>query len=299
MLIVEVAAAIIATRSTEANRRLASAGLLGRPLLRLAPGEAVAQLEPGDVALARLDVRPTLDGVEDGLDDLRLLEDRGVLVLNRPHALLAAHDKLLTARLLEGARLPHPRTYHVTDAGVLGSLEPPLVIKPRFGSWGRDVELCTDSNAVARCLDRCRHRTWFRRHGAIAQELVRPCGRDLRVLVAGRRVIGAVERIAPPGEWRTNVALGAFRRPIDPPAEASLLALAAADVIGGDLVGVDLLPDRGRLVLLEANGAVEFNREYFVRGDVFGAAAAALDDAVRARRAYARTEALLARAAFL
>ena len=65
-------------------------------------------------------------------------------VLNGPEGLLAAHDKLQTARALERAGLPHPATRHVTDLSELSALELPLVLKPRFGSWGRDVVLCLD-----------------------------------------------------------------------------------------------------------------------------------------------------------
>ena len=71
------------------------------------------------------------------------LESAGVRVLNQPEALLAAHDKLLTAERLVAAGIPAP----VDDV----TLEPgqpvpecpfPCVVKPRFGSWGQDVYLC-------------------------------------------------------------------------------------------------------------------------------------------------------------
>jgi glutathione synthase/RimK-type ligase-like ATP-grasp enzyme len=92
-------------------------------------------------------------------------------------------------------------------------------------------------------------------------------------------VIGAVERIALPGEWRTNVALGAARRPAEPPADACGLATAAIAALGADLAGVDLarLPD-GRWTVLEVNGAVDFTRLYRRESDVFEAAVEALLD---------------------
>ncbi len=50
---------------------------------------------------------------------------------------------------------------------------------------------------------------------------------------------------------------------MDPPAAACLLALNAADSVGADLVGVDLLPDGdGGWVVLELNGAADFTSDY-------------------------------------
>ena len=105
-------------------------------------------LQPGAVALGRLDVVDGLDGVEDGLWALGSLAARGVVVLNRAGALLAAHDKLLTAKVLQRAGLPHPRTRILHPGGHVPDWEGPVVVKPRFGSWGRDVELCERRDLV-------------------------------------------------------------------------------------------------------------------------------------------------------
>ena len=67
-------------------------------------------------------------------------------------------------------------------------------------------------------------------------------------------------------------------RPADVPPEARSLAVAAAAAVGADLVGVDLLPlDGERYVVLELNGAVDFDESYSLDGgDVFVEAARAL-----------------------
>jgi [lysine-biosynthesis-protein LysW]---L-2-aminoadipate ligase len=270
--------ALVAHRETETNLRLVEAMPAGVEAEVLRPTEALVRLGADDAALTRLDVLPTLDGFERGAWEIARLEAEGAVVLNRLRALLAMHDKLLTARILSGAGIPHPRTRHVSH-GVPDSLEPPFVLKPRFGSWGRDVHLCRTRAAARNCLDELSTRVWFRRHGVLAQELIPPMGHDLRVVVAGGCVIGAVERVATPGEWRTNVALGGTRRPASPPLAARELALAAAAAVGADLVGIDLLPTReGGWVVLELNGAVEFNDQYSLDRDVFAAAAEALAD---------------------
>jgi RimK family alpha-L-glutamate ligase len=191
-------------------------------------------------------------------------------MLNAPLALMLAHDKLATASALTAAALPHPRTRAVVDADAPSPLPFPLVLKPRYGSWGRDVVLCADEAAYRRALSTLRTRPWFTTTGAVAQELVPPLAHDLRFVVAAGDVIGAVKRVAAPGEWRTNVALGATRHPVDPSPAACELAIASAAAIGADLVGVDLLPvGPGRYVVLELNGAVDFSPVYAPRGEVF------------------------------
>jgi RimK family alpha-L-glutamate ligase len=260
--------AIVASNVNSTNRGLLeAAATLGLDALVVSPERAARQLRTGDIALGRLDVLPTLTGLEPGLETLRSLEERGVLVLNRAGALVAAHDKLMTALRLAARGLPHPRTAYVGTAAdpAFGF---PVVVKPRFGSWGRDVALCRDDAALERHLSRLRRRAWFRRHGVLVQELIRPQGFDLRIVVAAGEIVGSVKRVAAPGEWRTNIALGGRRTAVDPPPQARLIALGAAAALGTDLVGVDLLPDGdGGWVVLELNGAADFTPEYSLPGE--------------------------------
>lgn len=226
----------------------------------MSPGDARRRLGPGDVALARLDVTPTLDDVEPGVDDLAALEDHGVRVLNRPDSLLAAHDKWQTAQRLADAGVAHPGTAHVTSLDDIRSLTPPFVLKPRFGSWGWDVIRCLHREDVGRAAAILRERAWFRRDGVLVQELVPPRGVDLRVIVAGDRVVGAERRHAAPGEWRTNEAPGGRPVHADPTESEGALAIAATRAIGADFVGVDLLPlPEGGYTVIEVNSALDFN----------------------------------------
>ena len=269
--------AVVAHRRSATNTALLRAARgLGLDAELHAPRRALTLLEPGDVALARLDVREGLDGIERGTGELERLAAGGVDVRNPPGALVVAHDKLLTARTLRLAGLPHPHTTLISPALPVAVPELPLVLKPRFGSWGRDVELCSTADELDVALVRLQAKPRFREHGALAQELVEPRGWDLRVIVAGGRVVGAARRIAPSGEWRTNAALGAEVVPAEAPPLARSLALAAAGAGRGDLFGIDLLPTRNGFVVLELNGAVDFRPLYLTSGDVFSAAVAAL-----------------------
>jgi RimK family alpha-L-glutamate ligase len=286
--------ALIACRPSPTNDALARVRFDGGAWEPMTPQEALHALRPGDAALGRLDVLPTLDGMDDGLWALGALAARGVLVMNDPASLLGAHDKLLTARLLRRHGVPHPLTSHVRNGRGAPLIERPVVLKPRFGSWGREVYRCEDDASFLEALAQVRHSGWYRRHGALIQELVPPQGYDLRVLVAAGRVVGAAFRVAAPGEWRTNIALGGVRRPVtEPPREAGDLAIEAARASGGTLTGVDLLPDgQGGWVVVELNGAVEFTHEYAPWSDVFAETAAVLAEVARERREAGRTVAL-------
>jgi RimK family alpha-L-glutamate ligase len=269
--------AVVAHRRSATNVALVDAARAqGLEAEILAPPRALTLLEPGDVALARLDIREGLDGIERGTGELERLAAGGVDVRNPPDALVVAHDKLLTARTLRLAGLPHPHTTLISPALPAAVPELPLVLKPRFGSWGRDVELCVTADELEAALVRLPAKPWFREHGALAQELVEPRGWDLRVIVAGGRIVGAARRIAPSGEWRTNAALGAEVVPAEAPPLARSLALAAARAGHGDLFGIDLLPTQNGYVVLELNGAVDFRPPYLTQGDVFAEAVAAL-----------------------
>ena len=194
------------------------------------------------------------------------MERAGFTVLNGARALLGCHDKWRTAELLERAHLPHPRTALLRHGG-RALVDPPLVVKPRFGSWGVDVERCRTLGELELCLVRAAAKPWFRRHGALLQELVPSEGVDLRIVIARGQIVGAIERVARKGEWRTNTSLGGTRRPVDPSAEACALALAAARAVEGDLVGGDLLPlETGGYSVIELNGAVDFTAEYGLGG---------------------------------
>ena len=274
-------ALLLAGRLTPTNVALLDAAReLGTDAVLLPPELAASRARPGDVVLPRLDVLPTLDGIEPGLSLLDGLARRGVRVVNGSGTIVAAHDKLATALRLAAAGVPHPRTAQVGQEETDRRRRPafPVVVKPRFGSWGRDVHRCRSENELRTLLAQLARRTWFERQGALVQELVPPRGHDLRVLVAAGGVVGAVRRVAAPGEWRTNVALGGHREPVVPPPEARALAIAAARAVGAGFLGIDLLPSDGGWIVLELNGCVDFTHEYgLFGGDPFVEVVSALE----------------------
>jgi RimK family alpha-L-glutamate ligase len=255
---------LIAGQVTPTNVALYDACSGGDVRTRLLPPDIAARrADVDDVVLARLDVLPTLDGIEQGLDALEALSERGVRVLNTSTFLSIAHDKYATSVALAAAALPHPRTTRA-EPGKAPDLDfdPPYVVKPRFGSWGQSLYRCETGRALRRTLERLRGWRWFERGGAVVQEYVPNDGVDLRVIVAGGKVIGAIKRRAAPGEWRTNVSLGASRTRAVPDLAAQALAVSAAAAVDGDLIGVDLAPTQDGVAILEIDGCPDFTPDY-------------------------------------
>ena len=207
-----------------------------------------------DVVLARIIPGGSLEQIIFRVDALHWIENRGVLVVNSPHAIERSVDKFYTTALLRDAGLPSPETVvceHVSDAMTAIRRMGDVVIKPIFGSLGHGMVRVSDPDValrVIRSLDQTRPVFYVQRaidHG----------GRDIRVFVVGGRVLGAIERRAPDGDWRTNVARGGSAHPFDLPSSWAELAVHAAAVIGADYAGVDLLPSRdGHVYVLEVNG---------------------------------------------
>jgi RimK family alpha-L-glutamate ligase len=92
--------------------------------------------------------------------------------------------------------------------------------------------------------------------------------RDLRVYVVGEQIVGAMNRFAPEGEWRTNVALGGAVEDMtdELPRAARETALYASEVIGLDYAGVDLIEGSDGWYVLEVNPTAGFKGLYQATG---------------------------------
>lgn len=183
----------------------------------------------------------------------RALEATGALVVNRLDPLLSAQDKFRTSWLLRLAGVPTPRAavaQSPEDAERALETLGVAVAKPLAGSLGEGLDLLRPDPAGRR-----RVRERVERDGAVyLQAYVPHPGRDLRVFVVGRRARAAIVRHAPPGEWRTNLALGARAEPATVAPAVVAIAEAAAAALRLDYAGVDLALAAEGATVLEVNG---------------------------------------------
>ena len=200
----------------------------------------------------------------------RCLASAGVDVVNSADATEVCGDKWRTTLALQEAYVPTPRTaLGLTPQAALDALDSigyPALIKPLVGSWGRLVVQLPDRASAESVLEYAAALPGPQSHLGYVQELIEKPDRDIRVIVVGGEVLGAVYRT---GEsLRTNVALGGQTRPCEVTPEITKLSLDAAAAVGADIAGVDLIEDReGRLLVLEVNHRVEFTGFQSALGD--------------------------------
>ncbi|MFF8955188.1 RimK family alpha-L-glutamate ligase [Streptomyces sp. NPDC014894] len=199
-----------------------------------------------------------------------LLEQAGHRVINSAHAVRVCGDKWRTSVALEQARLPTPRTaLALTPEAALDAIESlgyPAVIKPLTGSWGRLVTRIPDREAAETIMEYVAALPGPASHVVYVQQLVHKPGRDIRVIVIGGVPLGAVYRRS--DQWRTNVARGGTTEACALTDEIAGLSSAAADAVGAEIAGVDLIEDTdGRLIVLEVNHGVEFTGFQRVLGE--------------------------------
>ena len=207
-----------------------------------------------DGVLVRMMPPGTLEQVVFRMDSLHRLQALGMPILNPPSAVEAAVDKYLALARMEAAGLPVPPTWAGESAAdaldAYDRLGGDAILKPLFGSEGRGMIRVESRELAWRAFNT------VERLGSVLylQKMIPNPGFDLRVFVLGDRVLGAIQRKAPTGDWRANVAVGGKASVYAPDAEVERLALAAARAVGARMAGVDILPDRdGRLWVIEVN----------------------------------------------
>jgi RimK family alpha-L-glutamate ligase len=208
---------------------------------------AVRSVEGCDAVIVRGIPRGSLEQVIFRVDALHALVERGATVVNGPRAIERTIDKFLASALLARAGVPTPRTIaceRPEDAlEAFEELGGDVIVKPLFGSMGAGMTRVDDADVAYRVF----HALALERAVYYLQETL-PGDRDLRAFVVGGRVLAAVERVGP--GWRKNVARGAQARATELSAEQKRLCLEAAEVVGADYAGVDLIGD----YVLELNG---------------------------------------------
>jgi [lysine-biosynthesis-protein LysW]--L-2-aminoadipate ligase len=191
------------------------------------------------------------------------IEFLGFSVINKFKVGETCGNKLLTSLTLAKHKVPTPKTHFAYSAGaameVINRTGFPVVLKPIVGSWGRGVYPLRDDEVANMIIEMREENDSPLGRIYYIQEMVERPPRDLRCIVVGDEVIAAVYRYSAENEWRTNVARGGKAENAPITNELEEIALRAARAVGGGVLGVDLMEDKQRgLLVHEINNTVEF-----------------------------------------
>ena len=179
---------------------------------------------------------------------IRHFEQAGIMCVNSSNSIETVKDKLRTSQILSRHSIPIPNTmmvrFPIDELLVKNNIGFPCVVKVVTGSYGEGVYLCErqrDFKKLMEFVDNLGNKKTM-----IVQEYMgeRP-GEDLRVLVIGGKVIGAMRRTAPEGDFRANITGGGTGEGFPLTDEIEFLARETAKVLGLDIAGIDLLFDKG------------------------------------------------------
>lgn len=192
------------------------------------------------------------------------LEFLGFPVINKFSVGETCGNKLLTSLVLAKSKIPTPKTQFAFSAEsameTMSKTGFPLVLKPIVGSWGRGVFPLRDEEIAGMVVEmREEDDSPFARIYYVQEMIDRP-PRDIRCIVVGDQLVTAIYRYSAQNEWRTNVARGGKAELTPITKELEDLALKAAKAVGGGILGVDMMEDKKRgLIVHEVNNTVEFH----------------------------------------
>lgn len=180
-------------------------------------------------------------------------ETQGIVTVPSRRVLKRAESKLAASELLARNGIPTPETLEVapgTSTEWIGDrLGFPLVVKNARSSKGEQVRLCRGPEEFATCCAQVAGRGPI-----LAQRYVATShGRDIRVVVVNGRPVAAMLRRAPDGQLCANIFQGAEAYSTPFTSEAAETAVQAAQVLGLEVAGVDLLFDKSGLTVCEVN----------------------------------------------
>ncbi|MDC7236080.1 MAG: RimK family alpha-L-glutamate ligase [Spirochaetales bacterium] len=211
------------------------------------------QLSDYDAILPRIGASITYFGTA----VVRQFEQMDVYTPNTSNGISNSRDKLRATQILSRHDIGIPATTFVRDQkDVKSAIErvggAPVVIKLLEGTQGIGVILAPEMKVAEAIIETLQS---TQQNVLIQQFISESKGKDIRALVVGDRVVGAMRRSAQGDEFRSNVHRGGTTEAIqlDPVYEQT--AVRAAQIMGLRVAGVDMLEGRDGPLVMEVNSS--------------------------------------------
>ena len=194
---------------------------------------------------------------------LTALKKLGIRVYNNPNAILNCDDKVLTSIVLAYNNIPMPVTIssplvYVNDninpdfSQLKNALDLPFIIKSDSGSQGSGVFLIKNETDYLKTENQLK----FTPH-LYQQYIASSYGRDLRVIVIGKKVIGGMMRQSD-NDFRSNIANGGSGKPYHVDNNLQKLSVKIAKLLKLDYCGIDFLFGKDKMLVCEVNSNAFF-----------------------------------------
>jgi ribosomal protein S6--L-glutamate ligase len=210
-------------------------------------------LSPYDAVLPRIGASITYFGTA----VVRQFEQMDVFCANSSNGISNSRDKLRALQIFSRHHLGIPQTTFVRDRNdVLPAIErvggAPVIIKLIEGTQGVGVILAETVKIAEAIIETLQ----TARQNVLVQKFIGESrGRDIRAFVVGDTVVAAMRRIAPPGEYRSNVHRGGTAEKVELDDRYRETAVRAAQILGLRVAGVDMLESDSGPLIIEVNSS--------------------------------------------
>jgi ribosomal protein S6--L-glutamate ligase len=214
------------------------------------------KFQPLDVVIPRISARVT----NYGMAVVNHFDAMGVPVVNGATPIARSREKVRCLQILAAQGLSVPRTVMAHGGSRIGALVDevggfPCIIKLLRGTQGVGVMLANTLSEAKTIVQTF----WALGQDVCLQEFVRESkGRDLRAVVVGDRVVGAMRRVAKGAEFRSNLHRGGEGKPVELSPADEATAVKAAKAVGLQICGVDMLEGHEGLKIIELNSSPGF-----------------------------------------
>ncbi len=188
---------------------------------------------------------------------VRQFEMMGVYPLNESVAITRSRDKLRSMQLLARKGIGLPVTGYAHNPDDIEDLikqvgNAPLVIKLLEGTQGIGVVLAETKKAAESVIQAF----MGLKANIMIQEFIKEAGgADMRCFIVGDKVVAAMKRQGPEGEFRSNLHRGGTASLVRLTPEERSTAVRAARSMGLNVCGVDLLRSNHGPVVMEVNSS--------------------------------------------
>lgn len=192
-----------------------------------------------------------------GTAAVRQFEQMDVFCANSSTSINNSRDKLRSLQVLSRHKIGIPPTEFVRRRqDVLPAIErvggAPVIIKLLEGTQGVGVILADTKEVAGAIIETLQS---AKQNVLIQKFVAESRGKDVRALVVGDRVVGAMRRVAQGQEFRSNVHRGGQAQPIELDEEYAETAVRAAQILGLRVAGVDMLESENGPQIMEVNSS--------------------------------------------